>query len=81
MFKYLWILILAIAFLIFMAYMAYAVRAFSVKHKDEFNDFGEALRAFDDEHEALLRVWGAIIIGALFVLFTASVIAYSNSID
>lgn len=81
MFKYLWILILAIAFLIFMAYTAYAVRDFSVKHKDDFEDWGELFSTFDDEHEALLRIWGAIIIGAIFVLFFTSVAVFSNSID
>lgn len=80
MFKYLWILILAIAFLIFMAYTAYAVGAFSVKHKDEFKDFGEALMAFDNEHEALLRVWGIIIIATVLFLFVHSCIAFGDSV-
>lgn len=81
MFKYLWILILAIAVFIFMAYTAYVVRAFSVEHENEFEDWGELLSTFEDEHGILFGIWGAIIITAIFVLFFASVVAYSNSID
>ena len=81
MFKYFWILILAIVLFIFMAYTAYVVRAFSVEHKNEFEGWGDLFSTFDDEHGILFAIWGVIIIGAIFVLFITSVAVYCNSID
>lgn len=81
MFKYLWILILVLITAAFIIYTAYTVRGFCLNHKDEFEDWGELFSTFDDEHSILLGIWGLIIIGAIFVLFIASVVVYSNSID
>ncbi len=81
MFKYLWILILLLIAAAFIAYTAYTVRGFCLNHKDEFEDWGELFSTFDDEHGIRLGIWVIIISGAILLLFIASVVAYSNSID
>lgn len=80
MFKYLWILILAIPILIFMAYTAYAVWAFSVEHKNEFEDWDELFSTFEYEHGMLLEMWCAIIIATVLVLFILSLSAFGDSV-
>lgn len=81
MFKYLWILILVLITTAFIAYTAYTVRDFCLKHKVEFEDWGELFSKFDYEHGILLGIWCVIIAVAILFLFITSVVAYSNSID
>lgn len=80
MFKYLWILILVLIATAFIAYTAYTVRDFCLKHKDEFEDWGELFSTFDDEHDILLGIWCVIIIGAIFILFFASVLTFAGKL-
>lgn len=79
MFKYLWILILGLLAASFIAYTVYAIK--DCLENNVFTKWEEFLSTFIDEHEVLFKMWCAIIIATVLLLFILSLIAFGDSVS
>ena len=76
MFKYLWIVILALVALCFIWYTAACI----IEAYQSTNDWPSALSRLSDEHEWLCNIWFAIVFFGIVVLFIASLCAYVDGL-
>ena len=77
MFKYLWIVILALIILCFIWYTVDCIiEAYKVT-----KDWPSALSRFSDKHDWLCGIWFAIIFFGIAALFTGSLCTYLNALE
>lgn len=78
MFKYLWIVIIALIVFGFIWYTVDCIiEAYHFTHKD----WPSALSRFSDEHDWLSGIWVAIIFFGIIALFVASLSAYLKTLE
>ena len=77
MFKYLWIVIIAIAAFCFIWYTVDCI----IEAYQSTKDWHSALSRFSDKHAWLCATWYAIIIVSIIVLFAASFCAYVKALE
>ena len=76
MFKYLWIVIIALMAFCFIGYTVYCI----VKAYRFTKDWPRALRRISDKHAWLCAMWFAVIVVVTATLFVVSLCTYLNAL-
>lgn len=77
MFEHLWLIMLVILGLVFIAATVRAVK--EVYDECEFDSAIEFIDAFADEHEAIAFAWAFIALAGALILFGLSLAAYKSA--